>query len=130
VYTITGTATVTSNSGTGGTGQTAIVSLTVIVTGDASPPNGVVALALNKAVKIVGAQNSNGDLVDVYRGTAAGQEASTPVNASPVSLPYVDTGLTNGTAYYYKLNSVHNGTQGGTASAEVSATPEAYGQYW
>jgi hypothetical protein len=66
---------------------------------------------------------------NIYRGTSSGGESSTPI-ASNVSLPYNDTGLTNGTAYYYEVAGV-NSSGVGAKSSEVSATPSttAYGHY-
>ena len=60
---------------------------------------------------------------NVYRGTSSGGESGTPI-ASNVSLPYSDTGLTNGTAYYYKVAAV-NSIGAGAMSPEGSGTPIA-----
>ena len=49
----------------------------------------------------------NGEPTDltyrVYRGTAAGGENATPIATGLTSPTYTDTGLTNGTTYYYKI---------------------------
>jgi hypothetical protein len=59
----------------------------------------------------------------LYRGTTAGGETLlgtiTLTNGS-----YTDTGLTNGTTYYYRASTV-NAIGEGLQSAEVSATPQA-----
>ena len=39
----------------------------------------------------------------IYRGTASGGEGTTPVGTS-TSNSFTDTGLTNGTTYYYKVS--------------------------
>ena len=59
---------------------------------------------------------------NVYRGTSAGAESSTPVASNITGTSFTDTGLTNGTTYYYKVAAVNSiGTS--ALSAEVSATP-------
>ena len=65
----------------------------------------------------------------IYRGTTPGGESGTPI-ATNVSLPHLDTGLTNTTTYYYKIAGVNSLGTGGQ-SAEVNATPSttAYGHY-
>jgi hypothetical protein len=57
----------------------------------------------------------------IYRGTVPGFNSATPI-ATPASLPYTDTGLTNGTTYYYRVAAI-NAVGTGTASAEFSGTP-------
>ena len=56
---------------------------------------------------------------NVYRGTSSGGESSTPVASGLGSAGYVDTGLTDGTTYYYKVAAVN---AGGTSamSSEMS----------
>jgi fibronectin type 3 domain-containing protein len=60
---------------------------------------------------------------NVYRGTASGGESATAIATGITSPSYSDTGLTNGTTYYYKVAAVN---AGGTSvlSGEASATPE------
>ncbi|MGO8672944.1 MAG: malectin domain-containing carbohydrate-binding protein, partial [Capsulimonadaceae bacterium] len=59
---------------------------------------------------------------NVYRGTASGGEAATPVATSLTGTSYADTGLTNGSTYYYTVAAVDAyGTS--AASNELSATP-------
>ncbi|MGO8671279.1 MAG: fibronectin type III domain-containing protein [Capsulimonadaceae bacterium] len=78
----------------------------------ATGTGGVVALTWNSAF---GATSYN-----VYRGTASGAEASTPVGLSS-STSYEDTGLVVGATYYYKIASVNSdGTS--PLSNELSAT--------
>ena len=61
---------------------------------------------------------------NVYRGTTSGGESTTPVASGLSSLSYTDTGLTDGTTYFYTITAVG---PGGTSppSAEVAATPYA-----
>ncbi len=62
---------------------------------------------------------------NIYQGTTAGGESSTPVNSSPVTgTSYTVTGLADGTTYYYEVTAV-NAEGEGPASNEASATPVA-----
>ena len=59
---------------------------------------------------------------DLYRGTTAGGESTTPIAAGLTGTSYTNTGLTNGTTYYYKVVAV-SAVGGSFASSEASATP-------
>ncbi len=61
----------------------------------------------------------------VYRGTTPGGESGTAV-ASPGTNTYTDTGLTNGTTYYYKVSAI-NASGESAKSSEVSAAPATAG---
>jgi fibronectin type 3 domain-containing protein len=58
----------------------------------------------------------------VHRGASAGGPYS--LIASPTSASYADTGLTNGTTYYYVVRS-HSGAAESGNSQQISATPSA-----
>jgi hypothetical protein len=61
---------------------------------------------------------------NVYRGTSSGGEGATAIATGISSTSYTNTGLTNGTTYYYKVSATNSvGTS--AQSAEVSATPVA-----
>ena len=62
---------------------------------------------------------------NVYRGISAGGEGSTAVGTvNGTTLSFTDTGLTNGTTYYYTVKAVNSaGTS--SASNEANATPTA-----
>jgi fibronectin type 3 domain-containing protein len=83
----------------------------------ATPGNGQVALAWT-------APASNGGspitAYSIYRGTASGGE--TLLATVGVVAGYTDTGLTNGTTYYYQV-AAQNAIGGGARSAELSAKP-------
>lgn len=86
----------------------------------AAPPNLTVTAAYRQATlswsASLGARGYN-----IYRGTAAGREGVTPIATGVTGPPYVDTGLTNGTRYYYKVRAV--GDAGLSAASEASGTP-------
>jgi hypothetical protein len=62
---------------------------------------------------------------NVYRGTASGDlSTKTKVMSSTPSIAFNDSGLTNGTTYYYQVTAINaNGESSG--SSEVSAVPSA-----
>jgi uncharacterized repeat protein (TIGR01451 family) len=61
----------------------------------------------------------------IYRGTTPNGEGTTPIAVGVVGTTFLDTGLTNGTTYYYRVTAV-NGALEGSASAEDSVVPSAY----
>jgi uncharacterized protein (DUF1800 family) len=59
---------------------------------------------------------------NLYRSTTSGQQGDTPVHTGIAGPPFIDTGLTNNTTYYYRVASVNaNGV--GTKSSQASAKP-------
>ena len=58
---------------------------------------------------------------NVYRGTSAGGESATPVAANVTATSFTDTGLINGTTYYYTVAAVNSA--GARQSNEANATP-------
>jgi fibronectin type 3 domain-containing protein len=61
---------------------------------------------------------------NVYRGTSAGGESATPVASNVTGTSFTDTGLANGTTYFYTVAAV-NAVGTSPQSAEASATPQA-----
>ena len=91
-------------------------------------PLGLTASAGNASVRLswsVPASNGGSSITgyNVYRGTSAGGEAGTPVATNVTTTSFTDSGLTNGTTYYYKVAAVN---LAGTSpqSGEASATPQ------
>ena len=92
-----------------------------------SPPTGLAATPQNSQVSLDWSDNSEPDLsgYDVHRSASPGGPY-TKVNGPLVSTSdYVDTGLTNGTTYYYVVTAVDTGSNESGNSSEASATPEA-----
>jgi CubicO group peptidase (beta-lactamase class C family) len=61
---------------------------------------------------------------NVYRGTSAGGESPTPVMRAVSSRRFTDTGLANGTTYFYRVTAVDSAGES-KPSPEVSAAPSA-----
>jgi fibronectin type 3 domain-containing protein len=92
-------------------------------------PQSLTATAGSSTVKLSwSAPSSNGGSpitgYNVYRGTSAGQESATPVATNVTTTSFTDSGLTNGTTYYYTVAAV-NAVGVSPQSGEASATPQA-----
>ncbi len=85
-------------------------------------PASVVATADNAQVVLTWAASSGATSYHVKRGTTSGGPY-TQVGA-PISTSYTDSGLTNGTTYYYVVTAVNSAGESAD-SAQVSATPVA-----
>jgi fibronectin type 3 domain-containing protein len=84
-------------------------------------PAGLVATAGNGSVALNWTASTGATSYSIYRGTTSGGEGATPI-ATTTTNSYANTGLTNGTTYYYKVSAT---SSAGTSaqSSEVSATP-------
>lgn len=91
--------------------------------GSAPPaPTGLTATAGNNQVTLSWTASSGATSYNVYRGTSAGGESTTAIATGIATTSYTNTGLANGTTYYYKVTAVNaSGTSG--YSNEASATP-------
>lgn len=87
-------------------------------------PTNLMAVPGSGQVSLTWTASSGAASYSVYRGTAAGAESGTPVATGITSTAYTDTGLSNGTAYYYKLTAT-NASGTSPQSKESSATPSA-----
>ena len=87
-------------------------------------PAGLTATAGNAQVALAWVVSSGATSYNVYRGVSSGGESSTPIATGLTSNSYTNTGLTNGTTYYYKVAAVNSAGTGST-TLEVSATPSA-----
>ena len=84
-------------------------------------PTGLAAIADNAAVNLSWNASAGATSYNVYRSTTSGGEGSTPIGTS-TSTGFTDTGLTNGTTYYYTVSATNSaGTS--AQSSEVTAIP-------
>jgi hypothetical protein len=85
-------------------------------------PTGLTATAGNGQVALSWTASSGATSYNVYRGTASGEESSTPIATGVTAANYTVTGLTNGTPYYFKVAAVNAGGVSGFSS-QATATP-------
>jgi len=99
----------------------------------ATPPGAPTNLAVTAGtgqISLTWTPGSNATSYNIYRGTTAGGESATPIATGVTATNYVNTGLTNGTTYYYKVasvNSVGTSAQSNEASAKPGYTGTPYG---
>ncbi|MGO8672106.1 MAG: choice-of-anchor tandem repeat GloVer-containing protein, partial [Capsulimonadaceae bacterium] len=92
-------------------------------TGAPHSPVDVTAAAANSEVSLSWTASTWATTYNIYRGTASAGEGSTAI-ASITGNTFTDTGLTNGTTYYYEVTAL-NLSGHSAQSSEVSATPES-----
>jgi fibronectin type 3 domain-containing protein len=84
-------------------------------------PTGLTATPGNAQVSLTWTPSVNATSYQVKRSTGSGAEAQI---SAPTSTTYTDTGLTNGTKYYYVVSAVNSGGDSADSS-QASATPIA-----
>lgn len=89
-----------------------------------SAPTGLSAAPGNGQNSLSWTAVSGATAYAVYRGTVTNAQAASPVSGLLLTPSFVDTGLTNGTAYFYKVTAFGPGGES-ARSAEASATPTA-----
>jgi fibronectin type 3 domain-containing protein len=114
---------VTASNSIGTSGPSNFVSATPM---QAVPPApaGLAALAGNAQVVLNWTASVGASSYNVYQGTAAGAESITPVASGVTAATATVTGLTNGTAYFFKVVAVNSAGSSGYSN-EASATPMA-----
>jgi uncharacterized membrane protein len=90
-------------------------------------PTGVIATPGNGEVTITWPAVANATSYNIYWSTTSGLTTN-GTEITGVTNPYIQTGLTNGTPYYYVVTAV-NGNGESTASPQVTATPAVMSNY-
>ncbi|MGD0784381.1 MAG: glycosyl hydrolase family 28 protein [Sedimentisphaerales bacterium] len=90
-------------------------------------PTGLSATAGNAKVLLDWSNNSESDLAgyNVYRSTTSGSGYAKINTSLRTVSDYNDTGVTNGTTYYYVVTAVNTGASESSYSTQASATPAA-----
>jgi fibronectin type 3 domain-containing protein/sarcosine oxidase gamma subunit len=97
-------------------------SVSTVVLGGPASPTGLMATAGNTQVALSWSASDGATTYNLYRGTSSGGEGTSPIVTGISTTSYTNTGLTNGTDYYYKVAAVNSyGTSG--YSNEANATP-------
>lgn len=88
-------------------------------------PTGLTATPGDKQIVLAWTAVTGATSYNIYRGTTSNGQAAAAVGTSATP-SFTNTGLTNGTKYFYKVAAV-NAVGTGNKSAEASATPTAPG---
>ena len=89
-----------------------------------SAPIGVSATGGTKQISLSWATASGATSYNIYYATTSGVTTASGTKITGATSPYVQTGLPDGTAYYYIITAVNNSGES-TASAQVTATTAA-----
>jgi fibronectin type 3 domain-containing protein len=89
-------------------------------------PLNVTAVTGDRRVTLSWSPSPGADSYNVYRGTSANGEATDPIVGGLTGTSFNDTGLANGTKYYYRIIAVNNSGMS-ARSLEVSGTPGGNG---
>ena len=100
----------------------AIIIAIFITTSPPSAPTGVTASAGDGQITITWTSVSDTASYNIYSSTASGVTKLTGTKLTNVTSPYTNTGLTNGTTYYYVITAVNSYGES-SESSQVSATP-------
>jgi len=116
------TITVTANDGRGGTVSTTFTA--TVGTAPAAPQN-LQAIAGDQQVMLTWTANTETDFLRyrIYGGTTPSPTTKLDSVAGATNTTKTITGLTNGTAYFFRITAVNNVLQESGFSNEVSATP-------
>jgi glycosidase len=122
--TVSSTETFNAMAAASGYNNSAVASGTYTIVTIPSAPTGLSATAGNGQVSLSWTGSSGATSYNLYRSTTSGGEGTTAVVTGITGTSYTNTGLTNGTTYYFKVAAVNSaGTSG--QSNEASAKPVA-----
>ena len=96
-----------------------------VIAGSPPPPTGVTATSGNAQVTINWSSVSCATSYNIYWATISGVSPQNGIQIASVTSPYLQTGLTNGVAYYYVVTAVNSYGEG-APSQEVHAIAGAY----
>jgi len=122
-----GTVTVTK-----GTTIASNIQLTGTSTAAPSAPAGLSATAGNSQIAISWNSVSGASSYNIYWSNTTGATKTNGTKITGATSPYIHTGLTNGTTYYYvvtAMNSYGESSESSQISATPQATPVAAGQW-
>jgi uncharacterized protein (DUF1800 family) len=88
-----------------------------------APPSGLVATRGDREVTLTWQPSAGADTYAVYRSTSATNESFVETATGITVVGFTDTGLLNGTKYYYRIRALAVGGTSGL-SAKVYATPQ------
>jgi subtilase family serine protease len=97
----------------------------VVATTPPPAPASLTAVAGNAAVTLNWSASSGATSYNVYRGTASGNEGTIPIAAGIVATAFVDSSVTNGVTYFYKVSATNSSGTSALSTVEASATPVA-----
>ncbi|MGE0822341.1 MAG: Ig-like domain-containing protein [Candidatus Binatia bacterium] len=105
----------------GATGTSPIINITVSTNTPPAAPTGLIATAGNQQITLSWTPSSEAISYNVKRSTTSGGPYTTVASGVPVT-SYTDTGLINGTTYYYVTTAVNTAGESGN-SHQATATP-------
>jgi fibronectin type 3 domain-containing protein len=111
---------VSASNSAGSSANSAEVSATPTLPAPATP-SGLAATAGNGQVTLTWSASTGATSYHVKRSTASGAETQI---AAPTANSFTDTGLTNGTKYFYVVSAVNSAAESANSN-EVSVTPTA-----
>ncbi len=92
-----------------------------------SAPTGVAASGGNGQVQINWNSVSGATSYNIYWSTASGVTPQNGTKIANVTSPYTQTGLTNGTIYYYVVTAVNSSGESAASTPQAQATPSSGG---
>jgi fibronectin type 3 domain-containing protein len=109
-----------SSAGSGTNSST--VSATPGDTAPAAPANLTASSSSSTSIALSWTASPGASSYNVFIGTASGAEGATPIATLITNTTYTSTGLTSGTAYYYKVSAVNTAGESGKSN-EATAVP-------